>query len=129
MAPYVDRKKPRLVKFDDDRSLPAYHDPSYPDSLDFLLKSVYNNATELDANKARIRAQAESGMNYFKNDVNNAQPKKDSSAANDAGPIKVAEIAHHRHENQWKCYTDSVHASQTNNGYSRQAAGGFFRWS
>ena len=59
MAP---RWKPRPVKFDDDRSLPAYHDPAYPDSLDFHLRSIYNHAEELDASKARIRVQKESAI-------------------------------------------------------------------
>ena len=54
------RHPTRPVNFHDDRSLPAYHDPSYPDSLDFHLRSIYNNARELDASKARIRTQAES---------------------------------------------------------------------
>ncbi|GAV03442.1 hypothetical protein RvY_13865 [Ramazzottius varieornatus] len=48
------------------RTLPLPHDPSYPDSLDFLLHSVYNNAREFNTDKAGIRVQPESSVKHTK---------------------------------------------------------------
>ncbi|XP_055327891.1 uncharacterized protein LOC129581057 [Paramacrobiotus metropolitanus] len=129
----------------DSRDLPKYHDPAYPDALDFVLQAVYNNATEFDADAARTKSQNQSSKEFNKcncrkiETATTATPKSLTTGhvhlymqhnnIRGAGPIRVAEMVQRNHENQYKCYTDSIHASQTNNGYSRQSGGGFFRWS
>ncbi|CAF4900458.1 uncharacterized protein C1orf194 homolog [Pieris rapae] len=94
------------------------------DSLDIVLAAVYNHSTERFADKEDLYLQPETiGCDTWRR-LRNTYDKLPPVVIPLGHPMKRGGIKEKRSPFSVKLMNSGVHSSQTNPGYSRQAAGG-----
>jgi hypothetical protein len=104
-----------------------HHDPDAPrDSLDFVIKSEYNQHKEFLKGKNEVLFQKETlGIQHgriLKNKEIVIQPPAPKSGH----PIRVTENPNREHLDTVDMIIEGPHIQTTNRGYSRKPDGGFF---
>lgn len=104
-----------------------YFDPSAPnDSLDFVLKTEYNQHKEFLKDSAQTLVQPETlGMNHgriLKNRTVQVPPPQPAQGH----PLRITVYPRKEDINSIKNFIEGHHTQTTNNGYIRKPDGGFF---
>ncbi|XP_026333052.1 uncharacterized protein C1orf194 [Hyposmocoma kahamanoa] len=107
------------------RRLSFFHPFSIPEeSLDIVLAATYNHSTEFMADKVDLYLQPEThGCETWRR-IRNTCDKPPPTVIPLGHPMKRGGITERKSPFSVKLMNSGVHSSQTNPGYSRQAAGG-----
>lgn len=105
----------------------GYFDPEAPgDSLDFVLKTEYNQHREFDKGKSETVLQKETLGKPHNRILKNRTYQVPPAKASLGHPLRVVETPEKRSIHSVKNAITGHHTQTTNCGYSRKPDGGFF---
>ncbi|CAF3624298.1 unnamed protein product [Rotaria sp. Silwood1] len=103
------------------------HDPKAPnDSLDFILKSQYDQNGETFAGKARTFVQLETVSDHHGRILKNRVIYKAPIQSELNHPLRIVEGSRREHLSEPKQAIQGIHTMLTNRGYARNHLGSFF---
>ncbi|XP_029634458.1 uncharacterized protein C1orf194 homolog isoform X2 [Octopus sinensis] len=109
------------------RRLFFYHDPLAPnDSLDFILKSVYEQDKDLFSTKADTLLQVETITDEHSRKLVNREKIPEKKPLHMDHPLNIIPSEKMEDFNSVKLAIESYHTQITNRGYSRKPDGGYY---